>query len=78
MTIAGTILFFGLVALAHWLEDLRLHMMAGLIGLAAGLAAMELAPAPWVGLMVFGIGVQQVVFVVRTMWTARRHWEDER
>jgi hypothetical protein len=72
MTIADTLLFLGLVALAYWLEEARLQLMAGVTGIAAGLTAAALAPSPWVGVATIGMGVYLVISAVRTMRAALR------
>ena len=57
MSTADTILFLGLVALAYWTEEPRLQLMAGVVGIMAGLTAASLAPSPFVGVAVLGTGV---------------------
>ena len=72
MTTADTMLFLGLLALAYWLEEPRLQAMAGVSGVAAGLSAAALAPSPWVGLAVLGMGIYLLARAVQSLRTARR------
>ena len=72
MSTADTILFLGLVALAYWTEEPRLQLMAGVVGIMAGLTAASLAPSPFVGVAVLGTGVYLVIAAVRTLRAARR------
>ena len=72
MTTADTMLFLGLLALAYWLEEPRLQAMAGVSGMAAGLSAAALAPSPWVGLAVLGMGIYLLARAVQSLRTARR------
>ena len=78
MSTADTILFLGLVALAYWLEEVRLQAMAGGVGMAAGLTAMALAPSPWVGLTVLIAGIYLVAAAIRAGRAAGSSKEDER
>jgi membrane protein implicated in regulation of membrane protease activity len=72
MTTADTLLFLGLLALAYWLEEARLLLMAGVAGIAAGLSAAALAPSPWVGIAVMSMGVYLVISAIRAMRAAKR------
>lgn len=72
MSTPDTLLFLGLLALAYWLKESRLQVMAGAAGVAAGLSAAALAPAPWVGLAVLGMGAYQLVAAVRSIRAGRR------
>lgn len=72
MSTPDTLLFLGLLALAYWLKEPRLQVMAGTAGVAAGLNAAALAPAPWVGLAVLGMGAYQLVAAIRSIRAARR------
>jgi len=72
MSTPDTLLFLGLLALAYWLKDTRLQVMAGTAGVAAGLSAAALAPAPWVGLAVLGMGAYQLVVTIRAIRARRR------
>jgi hypothetical protein len=78
MNTADTLLFLGLLALAYWLGEARLQAMAGVAGIAAGISAAALAPSPWVGLVVTGIGIYLLVSAVRAIRVARRAGEDRR
>ena len=77
MSTADTILFLGLVALAYWTEEPRLQLMAGVVGIMAGLTAASLAPSPFVGVAVLGTGVYLVIAAVRTLRTARRRRKEQ-
>ena len=77
MTTADTLLFLGLLALGFWLEELRLLLMAGVAGVAAGLSAAALAPSPWVGIAVLGIGVYLIISAIRSIRAAKRSQLDE-
>ena len=77
MSTADTILFLGLVALAYWTEDPRLQLMAGVVGIMAGLTAASLAPSPFVGVAVLGTGVYLVIAAVRTLRAARRRRKEQ-
>ena len=77
MSTADTILFLGLVGLAYWWGELRLQAMAGAVGIATGLTAMALAPAPWVGLTTFVTGIYLVIAAIRAAWASRTGREDE-
>lgn len=72
MTTSDTLLFLGLLALAFWLDEARLLLMAGITGVAAGLSAVVLAPSPWVGIAVMGMGVYLLISAIRTITAARR------
>ena len=77
MSTADTILFLGLVALAYRTEEPRLQLMAGVVGIMAGLTAASLAPSPFVGVAVLGTGVYLVIAAVRTLRAARRRWKEQ-
>ena len=77
MSTADTILFLGLVALAYWTEEPRLQLMAGVVGIMAGLTAASLAPSPFVGVAVLGAGVYLVIAAVRTLRAARRRRKEQ-
>ena len=77
MSTADTILFLGLVALAYWTEEPRLQLMAGVVGIMAGLTAASLAPSPFVGVAVLGTGVYLVIAAVRTLRVARRRRKEQ-
>ena len=77
MSTADTILFLGLVALAYWTEEPRLQLMAGVVGIMAGLTAAFLAPSPFVGVAVLGTGVYLVIAAVRTLRAARRRRKEQ-
>ena len=77
MSTADTILFLGLVALAYWIEEPRLQLMAGVVGIMAGLTAASLAPSPFVGVAVLGTGVYLVIAAVRTLRAARRRRKEQ-
>ena len=77
MSTADTILFLGLVALAYWTEEPRLQLMAGVVGIMAGLTAASLAPSPFVGVAVLGTGVYLVIVAVRTLRAARRRRKEQ-
>ncbi len=77
MSTADTILFLGLVALAYWTEEPRLQLMAGVVGIMAGLTAASLAPSPFVGVAVLGTGVYLVIAAVRTLRAARRRRKEQ-
>ena len=71
------------MALAYWLEEVRLQAMAGGVGMAAGLTAMALAPlalapSPWVGLTVLIAGIYLVAAAIRAARAAGSSREDER
>ena len=71
MSTADTILFLGLVALAYWTEEPRLQLIAGVVGIMAGLTAASLAPSPFVGVTVLGTGIYLLVAAIRTLRAAR-------
>ena len=77
MSTADSILFLGLVALAYWTEEPRLQLMAGVVGIMAGLTAASLAPSPFVGVAVLGTGVYLVIAAVRTLRAARRRRKEQ-
>ena len=77
MSTADTILFLGLVALAYWTDEPRLQLMAGVVGIMAGLTAASLAPSPFVGVAVLGTGVYLVIAAVRTLRAARRRRKEQ-
>ena len=77
MSTADTILFLGLVALAYWTEEPRLQLMAGVVGIMAGLTAASLAPSPFVGVAVLGTGVYLVIAAIRTLRAARRRRKEQ-
>ena len=77
MSTADTILFLGLVALAYWTEEPRLQLMAGVVGIMAGLTAASLAPSLFVGVAVLGTGVYLVIAAVRTLRAARRRRKEQ-
>ena len=77
MSTADTILFLGLVAMAYWTEEPRLQLMAGVVGIMAGLTAASLAPSPFVGVAVLGTGVYLVIAAVRTLRAARRRRKEQ-
>ena len=77
MSTADTVLFLGLVALAYWTEEPRLQLMAGVVGIMAGLTAASLAPSPFVGVAVLGTGVYLVIAAVRTLRAARRRRKEQ-
>ena len=77
MSTADTILFLGLVALAYWTEEPRLQLMAGVVGIMAGLTAASLAPSPFVGVAVLGTGVYLVIAAVRTLRSSRRRRKEQ-
>ncbi len=77
MSTADTILFLGLVALAYWTEEPRLQLMAGVVGIMAGLTAASLAPSPFVGVAVLGTGVYLVIAAVRTLRASRRRRKEQ-
>ncbi len=77
MSTADTILFLGLVALAYWTEEPRLQLMAGVVGIMAGLTAASLAPSPFVGVAVLGTGVYLVIAAIRTLRASRRRRKEQ-
>ena len=77
MSTADTILFLGLVALAYWTEEPRLQLMAGVVGIMAGLTAASLAPSPFVGVAALGTGVYLVIAAVRTLRAGRRRRKEQ-
>ena len=77
MSTADTILFLGLVALAYWTEEPRLQLMAGVVGIMAGLTAASLAPSPFVGVAVLGTGIYLVIAAIRTLRASRRRRKEQ-
>ena len=83
MTLPDTLLFLGLFALAVWRNDQRIMMMAGVIGVVAGLSsawnASSLSPihSHWVGLVVALIGLYLVVRGVRPLRAEREERGDQ-
>ena len=81
MTLPDTLLFLGPFALAVWRNDQRIMMMAGVIGIVAGLSsawnASSLSPihSHWVGLVVALIGLYLVVRGVRLLRVPREESE---